>query len=29
MITIEFGAAENQTLDPNSLYIKMFGNEVI
>ena len=27
MITIEFGAAENQTLDPNSLYIKMFGND--
>ena len=27
MITIEFGAAENQTLDPNSLYIKMYGND--
>ena len=27
MITIEFGAAENQTLDPNSMYIKMSGND--
>ena len=25
MITIEFGKAENQTLDPNSLFIKLYG----
>lgn len=27
MITIEFGTAENQTLDTNSLFIKIFGND--
>lgn len=27
MITIEFGAAEKQTLDRNSLFIKMYGND--
>lgn len=27
MITIEFGAAENQNLDANSLFIKMQGND--
>lgn len=25
MITIEFGKAENQILDPNSLFIKLYG----
>lgn len=27
MITIEFGAAEKQTLDANSMFIKMYGND--
>ena len=27
MITIEFGAAEHQTLDTNSLFIKFYGND--
>lgn len=27
MITIEFGAAENQTLDRNSIFIKFYGND--
>ena len=27
MITIEFGAAENQTLDRNSLFLKFSGND--
>ena len=27
MITIEFGKAERQTLDKNSLFIKMYGND--
>lgn len=27
MITIEFGKAENQTLDKNSLFIKIMGND--
>ena len=27
MITIEFGAAEKQTLDANSMFIKMYGSD--
>ena len=27
MITTEFGAAEKQTLDANSMFIKMYGSK--
>lgn len=27
MITIEFGKAEKQTLDANSMFIKMYGSK--
>ena len=27
MITIEFGKAEKQTLDANSMFIKMYGSD--